>query len=191
MRQKQTRQRRQKLLPETLVTRLLDATTGARFEHRDRAMLELLYATGMRVGELIKLNVKDVDLETGSIKVMGKGKKPRTVLFGESAKRALRAHLSEKRTGPLFQNIHGIRMRARLVRHTIDKYAKKANLGVKVSPHSLRHSMASHMLARGANPFIVKELLGHAMLRTTAIYLHAIDTGMSVEDAYRAFHPHA
>jgi len=183
--------RRQKFLDEPQVQRLLDATAGGgRFAARDRAILHLLYATGLRVGELIKIDAEALDLEHLRVQVLGKGRRRRTVLFGERAKQALLAHLGPRRIGPLFRNAEGKRMRARLVRRIVDKYADKADLP-KISPHSLRHSCASHLLAHGAYLFAVKELLGHVLLGTTALYLHAVDLGVPLDDVYRAAHPHA
>ncbi|MCG2678278.1 tyrosine recombinase XerC, partial [bacterium] len=146
---------------------------------RDRAILELLYATGMRVSELVGLNVNNVDLLGGVAKVWGKGRKERLVPFGREATQSLYKYLKRRETlhpgegeKGLFLNKSGARISARSIRRLLDKYVKKASLSQKISPHTLRHSFATHLLDAGADLRSVQELLGHTSLSTTQVYTH-------------------
>jgi integrase/recombinase XerC len=168
---------------------------------RDRAILELLYATGIRVSELAGINLDDVDFKHESIRVRGKGRKERIVPFGSKAKEALQAYLgvrgellieaAEEERDPmaLFLNYQGTRITTRSVGRMIDKYVEECALANDISPHSLRHSFATHLLSAGADLRAIQELLGHARLSTTQIY-----TQVSMEklmEVYDKAHPKA
>lgn len=167
---------------------------------RDTAILELLYSTGMRVGELAGLTDEQVEYLSGVVKVRGKGKKERLCPFGRPAHRALRAAvesrdrfrllLGKKGAAPaLFLNRHGGRLTTRSVERMVKRYLPDAGLNPNISPHALRHSFATHMLDAGADLRSVQELLGHASLSTTQIYTH-----VSVErlkEVYEQAHPRA
>jgi integrase/recombinase XerC len=188
-----------KCLEEDQIEKLLanpDTTTllGA----RDRAMLEVLYSTGMRVSELIALDITDVDLTSNVVRVAGKGKKRRVIPLGPGAVQTILHFLDLRRTDPrstsfdteaLFINKHGQRLSTRSVRRKLDKYLLEAGLDLSVSPHTLRHSFATHMLRRGADLRSVQEMLGHQSLSTTQIYTHL--TGETVKEAYDKAHPRA
>ena len=163
---------------------------------RDRAMLELLYATGMRVGELTGLDVGDVDLDRGVAKVTGKGNKQRVVPFGGPAKDAVRNWISRGRgelrgeaSGEaLFLGARGGRIDQRQVRRIVERAAQQAGAS-GVSPHSLRHSAATHLLEGGADLRVVQELLGHSSLQTTQIYTHV--SAQRLKNIYDQAHPRA
>lgn len=162
---------------------------------RDRALLELLYASGLRVSEIASLNLDNVNLETREVRVMGKGAKERLTLMGLPAVSALAAYLQDsrprlkagKRTDALFLNKDGSRMAVRRFQYILDKYAEKANLGKKVHPHLFRHSFATHLLDGGADLRVVQELLGHSRLTTTQVYTHI--TRNRARQVYMAAHP--
>ncbi|GIV15912.1 MAG: tyrosine recombinase XerC [Armatimonadota bacterium] len=167
---------------------------------RDRAILELLYATGMRVGELTSLRLQDIDWSQNAIQVLGKGNKARIVLFGRAAQEALSEYLNHARPqllaraqvrdeGWLFLNGRGTRLTDRSVRRVVDRYAPQLNSGFKPTPHSLRHSFATHLLDSGADLRTVQELLGHANLTTTQIYTHV--SRERLKEVYRKAHPRA
>jgi tyrosine recombinase XerC len=163
---------------------------------RDRAILELLYATGMRVSELVGLNVNNVDLLGGVAKVWGKGRKERLTPFGTEATQALYKYLKRRETlhpgegeKGLFLNKLGARISARSIRRLLDKYIKKASLSQKISPHTLRHSFATHLLDAGADLRSVQELLGHTSLSTTQVYTHL--TTERLKRVYDKAHPRA
>jgi integrase/recombinase XerC len=170
---------------------------------RDRAILEFLYATGVRVGELVNLNLKDIDFREKLVRVTGKRKKQRILPFGEPAAQALMYYLNETRPAFLnncppaerddqavFLNYQGTRITTRSVGRMIDKYIKLcAEINPSISPHSLRHSFATHLLDSGADLRDIQELLGHARLSTTQIYTH-----VSMEkliEVYDRAHPKA
>jgi len=167
---------------------------------RDVAILETLYSTGMRVGELVGVSRRDVDLLSGVVKVCGKGKKERLTPLGRPACHALQAALdardaiwpSKTRLGgedPVFVNLHGGRFTTRSVERLLKKYIVAAGLNPGVSPHRLRHSFATHMLDSGADLRSVQELLGHASLSTTQIYAHVSVEKM--KKVYDEAHPRA
>ncbi len=165
---------------------------------RDRAILEVLYASGIRIGELVGLNVGDFDRRRGEIRVLGKGDKERVALLGRPAILALEQYLrdgrgklakSDKATNALFLNRFGDRLSARSVNYLLDKYAKKAGLEKRVTPHILRHTFATHLLDRGADLRVVQELLGHVRLATTQIYTHV--TQSQARKVYLESHPRA
>ena len=164
---------------------------------RDRAVLELLYASGLRVSELCSLDVGDVDLERGRIRAMGKGGREREVPLGEVAADAVRSYLRRARSeiapsdgGPaLFFNRRGKRLGSRDARAIVEKYRREILAGRRVSPHTLRHSFATHLMEGGADIRAVQELLGHASLTTTQRYTH-VSRGR-LFGAYRRSHPRA
>jgi integrase/recombinase XerC len=158
---------------------------------RDRAILELLYSSGLRVGELVGLNLKELDLQLGIVKVMGKGRKERIVPIGAKALVALKNYL-DQRGGlegeePLFINLRGGRLTSRSVGRLIKKYTRTSGIVRKVSPHSLRHSFATHLLDAGADIREIQEMLGHASLSTTQRYIH-LSPGKLME-VYDKAHP--
>jgi len=164
---------------------------------RDRALLELLYAAGLRVSELVSLNLGQVNLETREIRVWGKGSKERMVLMGEPAARALSVYLSQGRPellgkkggSALFLNRYGGRLPERRVQRILEKYANIAGIGKRVHPHMLRHTFATHLLDGGADLRVVQELLGHASLSSTQIYTHV--TQSQARKVYLSAHPMA
>ncbi len=167
---------------------------------RDRAMLELLYASGVRVSELVQLNLEDVSLDQRLIKVRGKGKKERLVPFGEKAYKSLKSYLPVRggllkrgatlqELSPLFLNLRGGRLTARSFQRNLDQYVQKGALLLDVHPHLLRHSFATHLLNNGADLRSIQELLGHESLSSTQKYTH-----LSIEQLlkiYRESHPKA
>jgi len=158
---------------------------------RDRAILETFYSTGMRISELVGLNVDDVDFISGVAKARGKGKKERLLPIGEYALKAIKAYLDKKKkqSAALFLNKNGTRLTTRGTRNIVGKYVRSACLSGGISAHSLRHSFATHLLNRGADLRSVQELLGHANLSTTQIYTH-ISTE-KLKSVYDKAHPHA
>jgi len=162
---------------------------------RDKAILELLYATGLRVSELVSLDITSIDMDNKAIVIEGKGRKDRMVLFGNYAKEALddyvklRVLLDSQDEIALFLNFRGGRLTARSIRRVVNKYIDQAGLLLKISPHSLRHSFATHMLNNGAELRGIQELLGHASLATTQRYTHVSVNEML--DNYDKFHPHS
>lgn len=163
---------------------------------RDRAALELLYGCGIRVAELSGLDVDDVELELGRVRVMGKGSKERVVPLGEPAADAVRAYLQHGRgrdivqePHALFHNRKGKRMSPRDLRAMLERYRRLVLADRKVSPHTLRHSFATHLLEGGADIRAVQELLGHASLATTQLYTHL--SKRTVFEAFRRSHPRA
>jgi integrase/recombinase XerC len=168
---------------------------------RDRAMLETLYSTGLRVSELVDLNIDDLDLPGEAMRIRGKGKRERIVPLGSHALASINKFISMVRNDarfsliwagggagkPLFMNKHGGRLSSRSVRRKLDKYLKHAGLDPKISPHTLRHSFATHLLDNGADLRSVQELLGHQSLSTTQVYTHL--TAQRLKTAYDQAHP--
>lgn len=171
-----------------------DGTGG--LSARDRALLELLYATGLRVSELVALDLADVDLASRQLRTLGKGRKERIVPFGGKAASAFREYLKErpqpkerKDADAVFLNAQGGRLTDRSVRRILDRAVRLAGLTRHASPHALRHSFATHLLAAGADLRSIQELLGHASLSTTQKYTH-LDAERLIE-VYRKSHPRA
>lgn len=163
---------------------------------RNRAVLETLYSAGLRVSELVGLEVRDIDFIGGVAKIRGKGKKERLVPIGDTAIRAVKQYLdkrsaieSMRNKTALFLNKSGGRLSDDSVRCIVDKYIKAASLREHVCPHTLRHSFATHLLDRGADLRAVQELLGHANLSTTQIYTHV--TTERLKAVYEKAHPRA
>jgi integrase/recombinase XerD len=196
--------RQSRRLPDTLdvdeVDRLLDAASGQGL--RDRALLELIYAAGLRVSEAIGLDREDLSLDGAYVRVIGKGDKERLVPIGEVSIDHLRAwldapraaliarhHVAPVRGGPLFLGDRGRRLARQQAWAAVTAAAGRAGLGGRVSPHTLRHSFATHLLEGGADLRVVQELLGHASISTTQLYTHL--TGERIRDVYRRAHPRA
>jgi site-specific recombinase XerD len=187
---------RQRSLPETMsqqeASRLLDGPDIGTTPLRDRALLELAYSAGLRVSELVSVGLDDIDWHNRTIRVVGKGNKERLSLFGEPAARALRAYIDSERVadvqgGALFTNQQGRRLTTRTVHRVVGRWCRAAGLSPRISPHTLRHSFATHLLDGGADLKTVQQLLGHENLATTQIYTH-----VSIErlrDTVRKSHP--
>lgn len=162
---------------------------------RDRAILELLYAAGLRVSEIVALDLKDIDLGSRQVVVWGKGSKERMVLMGRPAAEALKLYLNLGRiklegkayTQALFLNRFGERIAERRIQHLIKKYAQQAGLEMRVFPHIMRHTFATHLLDGGADLRVVQDLLGHARLSSTQVYTHV--TLSQIRRKYLAAHP--
>jgi integrase/recombinase XerD len=185
-----------KALPLEAVERLLAAPLGEEpAALRDRAMLEVLYGAGLRISELVDLDVDDLDLEGGSVRALGKGGKERVVPLGRPARRAVEAWLVRGRAalkpeGPaLFVNARGRRLTRQGAWKVVRRYGEAAGLGGSVSPHTLRHSFATHLLDGGADVRVVQELLGHANVNTTQIYTAV--SRARLRAVYERAHPRA
>ena len=197
-------------LGEAEVSRLLELPdTTQPLGRRDRAILELFYASGLRLSELVGLDVDDVNLSSRVVRVLGKGRKERIVPFNRSAEAALRAWLKDweqlshtatralavasrgrrKVSNPLFLNYQGGRLSSRSVDRLVRKYVAAGSTRFGISPHALRHSFATHLLERGADLRAIQELLGHARLSTTQRYTH-LNAAQLIE-TYRKAHPKA
>ncbi len=181
-------------LDETDVARLLEMPGDGATAVRGRALLEMLYATGIRCSELVGLDVSEVDLDARMIRVLGKGRKERVVPFGQRARLALEAYLpvrahAHPRGDALFVNLRGGRLTDRSVRLLVAKRVRQVALASRISPHTLRHSFATHLLERGADLRSIQELLGHARLSTTQRYTH-VNTRHILE-IYKKTHPRA
>jgi integrase/recombinase XerC len=195
--------RQDKTLPHFLseadLNRLLEAPPADSAQGlRDRAILETLYSAGLRVSELTGLDVSDIDLDAGIITVRGKGKRERLALLGPQAKAAIETWLKwreplagqRSRSQPaVFLNKRGSRLTSRSVGRLLEKYLAQAGLDPRTSPHTLRHSFATHLLDRGADIRSVQELLGHRSLATTQIYTHV--TTHRLRESYHKAHPRA
>lgn len=177
--------RQDKFLPSFLseaeVETFLDLPQSDRpLDLRDRALLELMYATGLRVSELVGINFEDINFKERLIRVMGKGKKERIVPFGRKAEDSIKNYIRARvficsgdlDERALFLNYRGERLTTRSVQRIVDKYIETSAMRRKISPHSLRHSFASHLLSRGADLRAIQELLGHESLATTQKYTH-------------------
>jgi integrase/recombinase XerD len=187
-----------KVLSVQEVEKLLDSPkVHDHFGLRDKAMIELLYATGIRVSELINLNVDDVHLTMGFVRCMGKGSKERIIPIGKAATKALEAYLEKGRSvfekgqknDALFLNHLGKRLTRQGFWKILKRLAKEAGITKELTPHTLRHSFATHLLENGADLRAVQEMLGHADISTTQIYTHVTKTRL--KDVYSQFHPRA
>ena len=186
--------KKDKLLPKFLYYNELEELFNAcdldnLYGIRDRLILEVLYATGMRVGELEFIKITDINFYDNSIKILGKGNKERIVYFGEYAREILDLYLSKRndKCEYLFINNHCNRLTSRGVRYILNKIIDKTSLNTKISPHMIRHSFATHMLNEGCDLLTVQELLGHETLRATQVYTHV--TNDRLKDVYLKAHP--
>lgn len=179
-------------LTEEEMIKLVEAPQGKDERSlRDRAILETFYSTGMRISELVALRLDDVDFIGAVIKAKGKGKKERLVPIGEKALAAIKDYIDKrkKKSDDIFLNKNGKRISDRGVRDIVSKYIRLASLRQGISPHTFRHSFATHLLNRGADLRSVQELLGHANLSTTQIYTHL--TTEKLKSVYDKAHPRA
>ena len=171
------RRRLPKALSATQTTDLLDQPADGHSAERDRALLELMYAAGLRVSEVVGVQLDDIDWSEQTIRVRGKGNKDRITLFGDTCRRALRDYMQGSRVAPqvgkpMFTGPSGRALSARTVQNVIKRWARAVGLPPEVSPHTLRHTFATHLLDGGADLKAVQQLLGHESLATTQIYTH-------------------
>jgi len=190
-----------KKLPQFLyyneIEQLLDQPDGSLTGLRDKAILEVLYGGGIRVAELVGMNINSVNFSVGYIRVLGKGNKERIIPLGQPALKALRQYLEARRVAskktdneaPLFLNLRGGRLTDRSIRNILNKHVMAAALTHHISPHTLRHSFATHLLENGADLRSVQELLGHVNMSTTQIYTHITKSRM--KSVYNQTHPRA
>lgn len=186
-----------RFLSEDEMRQLLDLPMQSRtaLSLRDAALFELLYSAGIRVSELCSLNVEDLDLWGGMIRVFGKGSRERMVPIGEPAQKKVHAYLesrgpgTSRRNGPLFLNVNGTRLSDRGARLVVARWVRQAALQQSISPHAFRHSFATHLLNRGCDLRTVQELLGHRHLTTTQAYTHV--SAEHLQRVYEKAHPRA
>lgn len=186
-----------KFLKDSDLDKLFEVcSTDTPINERDTLIIELLYASGIRVSELTNIRLKNINMEERSIKILGKGSKERMVLYNKHTKKALDIYLNDgyhvlnkKGSEYLILNKDGNRLSERYVRKIIDSLVRKAGLDIKISPHTLRHTFATDMLEEGADLVTVKELLGHESLNTTSIYTHI--TNEQIRKTYNMAHPRA
>jgi integrase/recombinase XerC len=189
-------------LSETEVTRLIETpNTGDVLGRRDRAILELFYASGLRLSELVSIDLEDLNLSDRMVRVMGKGRKERLLPFNQSTADALKAWMKDRAklradkkykpgaADPLFINYRGARLTDRSVDRLLRKYVALCSTRLGISPHALRHTFATHLLQRGADLRAIQELLGHSELSTTQRYTHV--NAAQLIDVYRKSHPRA
>ena len=187
--------KQEKYLPESMseaeVNKLLNSPdVSNKIENRDKAMIEMLYATGMRISELVNLKITDVDMKRCVVKVFGKGSKERLVPFGETALDSLRSYLNERELSSskeIFLSNRGKKMTRVAFWQRVKIYLIRENLKNSISPHTLRHAFATHLLNRGADLRSVQLLLGHSDLSTTQIYTHIAKQRLS--DVLKKHHP--
>lgn len=195
-----TNPKQEKRLPRFLyqedTKRLIEAPDNSLLGIRDRAMLEMLYATGIRVSELVSINLVNMELDRGFLKVWGKGSRERLVPVHEKAISAMNLYLRKSRPlllkdecPAVFVNYKGSRLSDRGVRKIVDKYCRLVGLKYNISPHDIRHSFATHLLDNGADLRSVQELLGHVSLSSTQIYTHV--TKQKLKKIYLLAHPRA
>ena len=185
-----------KSLTENEVTALLEVPLIDDFSYRNKAMLELLYATGLRVSELVNLTLLDVDLDSATVRTVGKGSKERIIPLGDYAIKYLYIYIHEHRNNLLkkevndylFLNNHGKKMTRQGFFKMIKKRAQEAGIKKELSPHTLRHSFATHLLSHGADLRSIQELLGHSDIGTTQIYTYV--SNEHLKENYKEFHPH-
>lgn len=194
-----SRPKLQKRLPRSLsveeVDLLLDIPLVSPFDYRNKAMLELMYGAGLRVSELVSLTLNQVDLENGLIRIMGKGRKEREIPIGEYGVYYLRLYLEHRgsliknhhQEDALFLNNHGKQITRQGFFKILKSLLLSKGLNPDVSPHTLRHSFATHLLSHGADLRSIQEMLGHADISTTKIYTHVSDE--KVEADYKKYHP--
>lgn len=185
-----------KVLSEDEVNNLLDINLKTDFDYRNKAMLELMYSSGLRVSELINLTLNDIDTKSAIVRVFGKGSKERVIPLDEYACEALDNYILYHRynlfkhgeNNYLFLNNHGEKMTRQGFFKILQKLAKEKNIKTSFSPHTLRHSFATHLLKHGADLRSIQELLGHSDISSTQIYTHI--TNERLQNNYKEFHPH-
>ena len=194
-----SRPKLQKRLPRALtveeVDLLLDITLNTPFDYRNKAMLELMYGAGLRVSELVSLTLNQIDLENGLIRIMGKGRKEREIPIGEYGVYYLKLYLehrgmlikNHRQEDALFLNNHGKQITRQGFFKILKQLLLDKGLNPDVSPHTLRHSFATHLLSHGADLRSIQEMLGHSDISTTKIYTHVSDE--KVEADYKKYHP--
>lgn len=193
-----SRPKLRKTLPKTLsiedIDKLLDIRLNSLFDYRNKAMIELMYGSGLRVSELISLDLHSIDFTNCIIRITGKGKKDRIVPVGEYSMYYLEKYLEvrnsmlkKENTDALFLNNHGKRMTRQGFFKNLKSILRNQGLDENVSPHTLRHSFATHLLERGADLRSIQELLGHSDIATTRIYTHITDN--KVKEDYKKYHP--
>ncbi|MCA0970274.1 site-specific tyrosine recombinase XerD [Halobacillus litoralis] len=186
-----------KVLSSDEVDKLLSITPHDPLSSRNKAMLEMLYATGLRVSELVSLKMGDLHLSMGFVRCLGKGSKERIIPLGDMAKEAVEHYLDhgrstltkQKSTEELFVNHHGNRLTRQGFWKILKAVARDAGISKELTPHTLRHSFATHLLENGADLRAVQEMLGHADISTTQIYTQVSKTRL--KDVYRSYHPRA
>ncbi len=190
-----------KSLPKTLsideIDKLLDIKLTDSYSYRNKAMLELMYSSGLRVSELINVKIHDIDVSSCTIRIMGKGSKERIVPLGDYAIKYIEIYLKEHRdklvkkelNDYLFLNNHGKKMTRQGFFKIIKIIAKEQNIKTEFSPHTLRHSFATHLLNGGADLRSIQEMLGHSDISTTQIYTHV--SKEQIKENYNNYHPHA
>jgi integrase/recombinase XerD len=194
--------KKEKKLPDILsineVDKLLDITSNSPLDIRNKAMLELMYATGLRVSELVSLKIDDLHLTMGFVRCFGKGSRERIVPLGDVAEKAVENYLQNSRQKllkknrdekVLFLNQHGRSMTRQGFWKILKKLTVEADISKDITPHTLRHSFATHLLENGADLRAVQEMLGHSDISTTQIYTHVTKTRL--KDMYKSFHPRA
>lgn len=192
------RPRIKKRLPNILsisdIDNMLNIATVNDFDYRNKAMLELMYATGLRVSELVNLNVNDIDIQNASVRCFGKGKKERIVPIGDIAIDSLKEYLEKRNsmlkryiTDYLFINNHGKKLTRQGFFMILKTIAKKQGINKEFSPHTLRHSFATHLLENNVDLRIIQELLGHENISTTQIYTHVQNN--LIKQNYNTYHP--
>ncbi|MFG6118530.1 MULTISPECIES: site-specific tyrosine recombinase XerD [Thalassobacillus] len=193
--------KKERKLPKVLsmaeVDKLLNLQGNDPLTIRNRAMLEMLYATGLRVSELVSLKVTDLHLTMGFVRCFGKGAKERIIPLGDMAKEAVEAYLNlsrpsllkKKQTEELFVNHHGNSLSRQGFWKILKAVARNVGIEKPITPHTLRHSFATHLLENGADLRAVQEMLGHADISTTQVYTHVSKTRL--KDVYRSYHPRA
>lgn len=182
-------------VPYNELESMINATKKDTFYERDDLIIELMYATGVRVSELVNIKLDDIDFETNSIRILGKGSYMRTVYFGEYARDAIFKYmnglriklLNGKESEYLFLNKNGNNITTRGIQKIIDKIVSETDVKTKVSPHTLRHTFATHLLDNGCDLRSVQELLGHKNINTTEVYTHV--TSEKLKDVYFKSHP--
>lgn len=185
-----------KVLSKEEVDKLLDIDLINKYSYRNKAMLELMYATGVRVSELVNLKIHDIDYDMELLRTMGKGNKERIIPIGEYAMYYLKLYVNNFReelikknyTDYLFLNNHGKKISRQSFYKLIKELAIKKNIKTEFSPHTLRHSFATHLLDSGTDIKSIQEMLGHSSLQTTQIYTHV--SNKKLENDYHNFHPH-
>ena len=193
-----SRPKLRKTLPKTLsiedIDKLLDIRLNSLYDYRNKAMIELMYGSGLRVSELISLDLHSIDFTNCIIRITGKGKKDRIVPVGEYSMYYLEKYLEvrnsmlkKENTDALFLNNHGKRMTRQGFFKNLKSILRNQGLDENVSPHTLRHSFATHLLERGADLRSIQELLGHSDIATTRIYTHITDN--KVKEDYKKYHP--